>query len=138
MTTPAMRKTKRQLFTALVVPTFVVAHLFCVCLPRVASASTAPVFARAHHTGGSEHDCCPKDDKPKGDHAPECAHCGGSQLGVVSAPNLPSAPAGLSVVWLPPSVALPVIEPAAAFAMAAYRGNPPLAPPLERKCVLLI
>ena len=134
----AVRKTGRRLLTALVVAMFVVAHLSCVCTPRVAFAASPSSAAKAGHARGGEHDCCPQDEQPKGDHANECWHCGGAKLALPPALDLPAAPAAQLAIALPPSLANSTIERSSTSRTASNRGSRALTRPLDRKCVLLI
>jgi hypothetical protein len=123
--------TRRRL-AALLVPSFLVVHLVCVCFP----AAAAPMPAGAHH---DQHDCCPTDGQktPRPEHDASCGHCGVAQLGV--------APAAVTVAPTPlvTPVALPTSHPEVGSSFVrrhvdASRGSPPTPSLLHRTCVLIV
>jgi hypothetical protein len=122
----------RRRLAALLVPSFLMVHLVCVCLP----AAAAPLPAAAHH---DRHDCCPSDGQkaPRPEHDAACGHCGVAQLGI--------GPSTATIVPTPlvTPVALPapLAETRPSFVrrhVDASRGSPPTAPLLHRTCVLIV
>lgn len=126
--------TRRRL-AALLVPSFLVVHLVCFCLPPASAAAPRPVAA-AHHAG---HDCCPDQGRkaPATQHEPSCSHCGSARLGV--APMATSLTAPLVVpLALVPSPAGVVTPTWVRRLVETSRAGPPTLSPLRRKCVLLV
>lgn len=127
---------RRRRIAAVALPAFLVAHLFCLCLSATA---TVPPRPAAHHDGG--HDCCPggaSNEAPRPAHAPSCAHCGGTQLGVSQGTPV-IAPAMLVTAMAIPSHTITAATAwRAVHGSRVSRGSPPGATPLERTCVLIV
>lgn len=123
---------------ALIAPAFVVAHLFCVC--TVYALAAAPSAAGKASPAGHTDEHCHPDGSSKGSsgkHAPECGHCGGAELATAPPQSTPGAPVTFSLIALSDPY-LRSLELPAALRSSEYRRSPPVARPLDLKCVLLI
>lgn len=129
---------QRRRLGAIVVPAFLMAHLFCLCLPATATVTPRSVQMGAHHDG--DHDCCPRESgkAPRPAHAPSCAHCGGVQLGVTPGAPVLAPTLLVTAVALPPGPSKVAAALHTARSTRASRGSPPEAPPLRRTCVLIV
>jgi hypothetical protein len=118
--------TRRRL-AALLLPSFLVVHLVCFCLPRPAAAAPA------------RHDCCPERSSPAPQpaHDASCAHCGGAQLGVAPAMPSPAPLVLVTPVVRPDAIRVPQASHARLL-VDPSRGSPPLPSPLQRTCVLIV
>jgi hypothetical protein len=121
----------RRRLAALLLPSFLVVHLVCVCFPAVA----APTPSGAHHQ--DRHDCCPDDGGQTPVHDASCGHCGVAQLGVAPSPaTVPPTTLVTSVVLASPAV--PIAPSHVRHRLDASRGSPPATSLLHRTCVLVV
>lgn len=122
----------RKLVATLLLPIFLLATLWCVCLPAVAQAAAKS----CHSQSEPEHGGAPAD------HDANCLHCGMTQLSAASSQELPQ-PTLTANSWFPP-IAFIVAALDFATAKSLSFGLPEERPPpggralLSLKCAYLI
>lgn len=122
----------RRRLAALLVPSFLVVHLVCLCAPATAS----PTPAVQHRAGN---DCGHEDTGQMPEHDASCGHCGVAQLGN------PPAPATVSPASAPLVTFMGLAAPRAPIGPSLVRhhvdgsrGSPPTSSLLHRTCVLIV